>query len=93
MPALLLAWNGFIGSRTAVRLADQGINVNINRCGRCPAPAGEAITELVVPRTGPIVAFPAAAASIKVDTVIHFFCMDGEDVAVFVSAFDGKQIG
>jgi nucleoside-diphosphate-sugar epimerase len=91
MRALLLAGNGFIGSRTAVRLADQGIDVTIHHCGRCPAPAGEAITELVVPRTDPpIVEFPAAATSIKVDTVIHFFCMGGEDAAAFVSAFDGK---
>jgi nucleoside-diphosphate-sugar epimerase len=91
MRALLLAGNGFIGSRTAVRLADQGVDVTVHHCGRCPAPAGEAITELVVPRTDPpILEFPAAATSIKVDTVIHFYCMGGEDVAAFVSAFDGK---
>jgi nucleoside-diphosphate-sugar epimerase len=91
MRALLLAGNGFIGSRTAVRLADQGIDVTVHHCGRRPAPAGEAITELVVPRTDPpIVEFPAAAANIKVDTVIHFFCMGGEDAAAFVSTFDGK---
>lgn len=91
MRALLLAGNGFIGSRTAVRLADQGIDVTVHHCGRRPAPAGETITELVVPRTDPPIAeFPAATASIKVDTVIHFFCMGGDDAAAFVSAFDGK---
>lgn len=91
MRALLLAGNGFIGSRTAVHLAEQGIAVTVHHCGRRPAPASQAITELVVPRTDPpIVEFPAAATSIKVDTVIHFFCMGGEDAAAFVSAFDGK---
>jgi nucleoside-diphosphate-sugar epimerase len=91
MRALLLAGNGVIGSRTAVRLADQGIDVTVHHGGRRPAPAGEAITALVVPRTDPpIVEFPAAATSIKVDTVIHFFCMGGEDAAAFVSTFDGK---
>jgi len=44
-----------------------------------------------VPRTDPpIVEFPAAATSIKVDTVIHFLCMGGEDAAAFVRVFDGK---
>ena len=91
MRALLLAGNGFIGSRTAVRLADQGVDVTVHHGGRRPAPAGETITEIVVPRTGsPIVEFPAAAVSIKVDTVIHFLCMGGEDAAAFVSTFDGK---
>ena len=44
-----------------------------------------------MPRTDPpIVEFPAAATSIKVDTVIHFLCMGGEDAAAFVRVFDGK---
>ena len=91
MRALLLAGNGFIGSRTAARLADQGIDVTVHHCGRRPAPPSEAITELVVPRTDPpIIEFPAAASSIKVDTVIHFLCMGREDAAAFVSGFDGK---
>jgi nucleoside-diphosphate-sugar epimerase len=86
--ALLLAGNGFIGSRTALRLADSGADVAIHHTGRRPAPPS--CVGIVASRTDPpIVEFPAAAAGFGAHAAIHFLCMGAEDAHAFVDAFDG----
>jgi nucleoside-diphosphate-sugar epimerase len=88
--ALLLAGNGFIGSRTSIRLADDGGDVIVHHTGGRPAPSAARLTEIVSPRTHPpIVEFPQETRACAPHAVIHFLCMGAEDASAFVAAFDG----
>jgi nucleoside-diphosphate-sugar epimerase len=88
---LLVAGNGFIGSRTAIQLARLGCDIGVHHTGR-RAPAPDAVAEnFVVGRhAGPIVDFPHALLDFEADIAVHFYCMGAADADAFVTTFDGK---
>jgi nucleoside-diphosphate-sugar epimerase len=88
---LLIAGNGFIGSRTAARFTHLGCAIGVHHTGRQPLTQVAAVRSFVVERrAGPIVNFPAALLDFEADVVVHFYCMDGADAEAFVVSFDGR---
>jgi nucleoside-diphosphate-sugar epimerase len=89
--ALLVAGNGFIGSRTAVHLAQAGFDVAVHHTGRRPLPKAARVRGILAPRSDPPISdFPNAATAFGAEVVIHFLCMGEKDAAAFLAAFDGK---
>jgi nucleoside-diphosphate-sugar epimerase len=88
---LLIAGNGFIGSRTAARLTQLGCGIRVHHTGRKALVEDKDVQSFVVDRReGPIIAFPTALLDFGADVVAHFYCMGDADAQAFVAHFDGR---
>lgn len=89
--ALLIAGNGFIGSRVAIRLAEEGHSVFVHHGGAQALPGHANIQGVAVPRTPPpITTYPTETLTFDPDVAIHFYCMGASDGEAFRRSFDGK---
>jgi nucleoside-diphosphate-sugar epimerase len=88
---VLIAGSGFIGSRVAVRLADQGGEALVHHTRRSTAPSAPGIVDVPVePAPPPILGFPRELLEPAPDAAVHFYCMGAPDAAAFLEAFDGR---